>query len=218
MLRYLPILLFLFTLSSCDNKAENSGPSIAPPSEDLYLRNRVAWQQPAVVLDAMGDLEEKVVADIGAGEGFFAKRLAPLCDRVIAIEIDPVLVKYLNDTLRQMDLPQQIKPRLEARLATADDPHLEANEVDIVLMVNTFMEITQQLRYLKDLKPGLKQGGRIVIVDWKKRLMPKGVGPDQEKRLPLYRLEQLFQESGYRVIKSDDSSLEFQYIVVAEKV
>lgn len=218
MLHRLPLLFLFIALLSCGDKAAPPGPSIAPPAEDLYLRNRVAWQQPAVVLDAMGDLEEKVVADIGAGEGFFAKRLAPLCDRVIAIEIDPVLVRYLNDTLRQLDLPQQVKPRLEARLATVDDPNLRENEVDIVLMVNTFMEIEEQLKYLNALKPALKQGGRIVVVDWKKRLMPKGVGPEQEKRLALYRLEQLFQESGYQVIKSDDSSLEFQYIVVAEKI
>lgn len=212
---YFPLLLLAFF--ACDNKTTPAGPSIAAPTQDLYLKNRVAWQQPAVVLDAMGDLEEKVVADIGAGEGFFAKRLAPLCDRVIAIEIDPALVSYLHDTLRQLDLPHQLKPRFEARLATAEDPNLKENEVDIVLMVNTFMEISNQLNYLKDLRPALKQGGRIVIVDWKKRLMPAGVGPDQEKRLALYRVEQLLQEGGYQVIKSDDSSLEFQYIVVAEK-
>lgn len=45
--------------------------------------DRTAWQQPGAVIDILGNLEEKVVADIGAGEGFFALRLARLADRVI---------------------------------------------------------------------------------------------------------------------------------------
>ncbi|MEM9836766.1 MAG: methyltransferase domain-containing protein [Bacteroidota bacterium] len=216
MLRYLLILLIPLAFAHCDRAETTTGPSIAAPAEDQYLKNRIAWQQPAVVIEAMGDLEEKVVADIGAGKGYFAQRLAPLCDRVIAIEIDPSLVHYLNDTLRQLELPKQIRPRLEARLGTVTDPKLTKKEVDVVLFVNTFMQIENQVNYLQQLNAAIKENGRIVIVDWKKRLMP--MGPPQDLRVPLYRAEQMLQESGYTVVKSDDSSLEFQYIVVAEKV
>lgn len=216
MLRYFPYLFLLTLCLGCNGSSSTDEPQIAPVTENRYeFRDRIVWQQPGVVLDAMGDLEEMVVADIGAGEGFFAQRLAPLVDRVIAIEIDPVLVTYLRDTLRERTLPKKIQPRLEARLATANDPKLGEKEVDIILIVNTFLEIKRQADYLRKLFATLKDDGRIVIVDWKKRSMP--IGPDPDKRIPLFRLEQMLQEAGYELVNSDDISLEYQYIVVAQK-
>jgi len=216
MIRLLLLLLLAILLTACPNDKPQVEPEIAPVTENRYeFRDRIIWQKPGVVLDALGDLEEKVVADIGAGEGFFAQRLAPLVDRVIAIEIDPHWIGYLNDTLKQHLLPQNLHARLEARLATPDDPRLEDKEVDVVLIVNTFLEIDNQIAYLRKLYPALKTGGRIVIVDWKKRRMP--IGPDQSKRVPLYRLEEMLQEAGYHLLQSDDVTLEYQYIVVADK-
>ncbi len=216
LLVYLACLFLLIGIQGCMGNAGSTGPDVPPVDPAVQeLPDRIVWQQPGVVIDALGDLEEKVVADIGAGAGFFAQRLAPFVDRVIAIEIDPHWVDYLNDTVRQMELPQSIRPRLEARLATVDDPHLEEKEVDIVLIVNTFLEIGKQMDYLKRLYPSIKDGGRIVIVDWKKRQMP--IGPEQEKRVPLFRLEEMLTEVGFKLVSSDDLTLQYQYIVVATK-
>lgn len=205
----------LFTLLACGN-AEQDKIDVPAPEENRYaFQDRIIWQQPGVVLEAMGDLEEKVVADIGAGEGFFAQQLVPLVDRVIAIEINPQLVTYLNDTLRQRLLVPKLRPRLEARLATPTDPKLLEKEVDFILMVNTFYEIENKEKYLTKLLPALKEAGRIVIVDWKKK--NTSLGPEQGKRVALFELENILANSGYQILRSDDTSLEYQYIVVAQK-
>lgn len=205
----------LFILLACGN-ADQDKIDVPAPEENRYaFQDRIIWQQPSVVLEAMGDLEEKIVADIGAGEGFFAQQLVPLVDRVIAIEIDSQLVTYLNDTLRQRLLLPRLRPRLEARLGTPNDPKLLEKEVDFILMVNTFYEIENKEKYLAKLLPTLKEGGRLVIVDWKKK--STSLGPSQGKRIALFELENMLRNSGYQPLRSDDTSLEYQYILVAER-
>lgn len=216
-MRYLLIVLALSALfTSCKE------PEKTVEEEGIYLseeekeddRSRMIWQQPGAVMDAMGDIREKVIADIGAGEGFFAERLAPIADRVIAVEIDEKYIRYL-DTLRQFGLQKEFRPRLEPRLATANDPHLDNSEVDIILIVNTFMLIENKVSYLKKLYPALRSQGRIVIVDWKRK--DTTIGPPKQDRLALGTLEDMLQEAGFHVVSSDDATLEYQYIVVADK-
>lgn len=214
---FISAILLLTLLAACTDSPE---PVV---EDDIYLpedeagqddRSRMIWQQPGAVMDAMGDIREKVIADIGAGEGFFAERLAPIADRVIAVEIDEKYINYL-DTLRRFGLQKEFRPRLEPRLATADDPHLEKSEVDIILIVNTFMLIENQVEYLKKLYPALRTDGRIVIVDWKRKDTP--IGPPKKDRLALGGLEDMLRSAGFKVTSSDDGTLEYQYIVVAEK-
>lgn len=187
--------------------------------EEMYIdeepeAKRVIWQQPGAVIEAMGDIREKVIADIGAGEGFFTKRLVPYADRVIAVDVRPEAIKYL-DTLRQFELPKKLQPRLEPRLGKYDDPLLQKSEVDIILIVNTFMLIENQVEYLKKLYPTLRSDGRMVIVDFKKK--DTQTGPPKNERLALGRLEDMLKSAGFHVVSSDDTTLEYQYIVVADK-
>lgn len=216
-MRCLFLALALLTLA-----ASCTEPKKPVEEEGIYLpdeerqddRSRMIWQQPGAVMDAMGDIREKVIADIGAGEGFFAERLAPIADRVIAVEINEKYISYL-DTLRRFGLQKEFRPRLEPRLATADDPHLEKSEVDIILIVNTFMLIENKVEYLKKLYPTLRSQGRIVIVDWKRK--DTTIGPPKNDRLALGTLEDMLQEAGFHMVSSDDATLEYQYIVVADK-
>jgi len=187
-------------------------------NEDMYVdepeETRVIWQQPGAVIDAMGDIREKVIADIGAGEGFFTKRLVPYADRVIAVDVRPEAISYL-DTLRRFELPKDLQPRMEPRLGKYDDPLLEEKEVDIILIVNTFMLIDNKVDYLKKLYPTLRSDGRIVIVDFKKK--DTQTGPKKEDRLALGTLQDMLKAAGFHLVSSDDTTLDYQYIVVADK-
>ena len=214
-MRLIPLLILL-----CLGCRETEAP--APPPEDVYApaslqddtRERHVWQKPGVVIDALGDIEEKVIADIGAGEGFFARRLAPLADRVIAVEIDQRWIDYL-DTVRMTELPTNLRPRLETRLAQPDDPMLENDEVDIVLFVNTLYLIDNQEQYLHRLLPAIRPGGRVVIVDWKKEETP--LGPDLADRIGLADLGRMLEQAGFAVVSTDNTALDYQYIMIAEK-
>src|SRR5690606_25963163 len=67
-------------------------------SSDYYTaQSRVIWQKPDLVLSLLGNLKGKTVADIGAGTGFFAFRIANQGARVIAIDIDPRAIAWIDE-------------------------------------------------------------------------------------------------------------------------
>ncbi|HQU58985.1 MAG: methyltransferase [Phaeodactylibacter sp.] len=181
---------------------------------DYVNTNRVIWQKPEVVINLLGDLSNKTVADIGAGTGFFAFRMAQKAKKVIAIDIDPRFISYL-DSVRVLELPEQYQDRLETRLALPDDPKLQPNEANVVIIVNTFMYIKNQTEYLENLKKGIAPGGMLLIIDFKKKRTP--LGPPSNIRVPLFQIEEQLYKAGYRDIQTNDTALDYQYIVTARR-
>lgn len=183
-------------------------------TEDYSNTYREIWQKPDLVLQLLGGLKGKTVADIGAGSGFFAFRMVESADKVIAIDVDPRFTNYL-DSVKVRRLPDNQQSKLETRLTTPDSPALEKAEVDMVVIVNTFMYIDNHVPYLEKLKNGLKDGGKLLIIDFKKKRTP--VGPPGELRQPLFVIENELYEAGYKNIITNDTALDYQYIVIAEK-
>ena len=182
-------------------------------TEDYLSTNRGIWQKPELVLNLLGDLDDKTVADIGAGTGFFSLRLAPKAKKVIAIDIDPRFVDFL-DSMKVRQLPPEVRPRLETRLAEPDDPLLAPNEADVVLIVNTYMYIKDRIAYLENLRRGISPGGTLLIIDFKKKRTP--VGPPSDVRIPLYQVEEELYEAGYTNVQTNDTALDYQYLVIAQ--
>lgn len=176
---------------------------------------RVVWQKPEVVIGKMGDLSTKTVADIGAGSGFFSRRLAQQAKKVIAVELDPRFIHFM-DSIKLVELLPEHQGRFETRLATPNDSKLKPNEADIVLIVNTFIYVQDRVAYLKHLYDMLPKGGKIIIVDFKRKRMPIQY-PPASIRLELYEVENELDKAGFTNFESDDCSLDYQYIVMAEK-
>lgn len=197
-------------------KEENEGAPREDIMADYINTNRVIWQKPNVVIDFMGDISDKVVADIGAGTGYFAFRLARKAKKVIAIDINQSFIEYL-DSAKVMELPEADQSKLEARFAEPNDPNLAPGEVDYIIMVNTYMWIEEKDRvnYLKKLWAALPEKGQILILDFKKKRTP--LGPAQQNRVPLYIVEENLMEAGFINVQSNDKALDYQYIVRAEK-
>lgn len=183
-------------------------------TEDYTHTDRVIWQKPDMVLNLLGGLEGKAVADIGAGTGFFTLRMAQKARKVIAIDIDPRFTNYL-DSIKMLELPEQYQSRIETRLGKPDDPQLKTGEVNVVVIVNTFMYIRDQVAYLKILRNALTPGGKILIVDFKKKRTP--VGPPSDIRVPIHVVEEALYEAGYKNVIANDTALDYQYILVAER-
>lgn len=181
---------------------------VVPTNDD-----RIGWQKPDQVINILGDLQGETVADIGAGSGYFAFRLALKAAKVIAQDIDPNMIQLMDAFAA--DLPENIQNKFETRLGKANDANLEEDEVDNVIIINTISYIDNKKAYLEKLKKGLKKGGKLMIVDFKmKRLSIDG--PPVTDRVPHHVIENLVTEAGYTITESDDTTLEYQYIVVAE--
>ncbi len=183
-------------------------------AEDYTTTNRVIWQKPDMIIDLLGDVSGKTIVDIGAGTGFFALRLAPKAKKVIAVDIDKRFTEYL-DSVKVLELPEGMQNRLETRLASPRDPLLQPSEADIVLIVNTFMYIEDKPGYLKILHRGMSEGGQLLIVDFKKKRTP--IGPPSTIRVPIHVVEEALYDAGFRNIVANDTSLDYQYIVTAQK-
>jgi SAM-dependent methyltransferase len=174
---------------------------------------REVWQKPNMIISRMGDLHEKTVADIGAGYGYFAFRVLQSAKKVIAIDIDTSAIAFMQNL--RGELPEDLQSKFEARLCLPDDPKLKNEEADMVIMVNTYIYIDNRIAYLKKMQEGMAKGGQLLIIDFKKKNIP--IGPPPGSRIPLSQVEQELQEAGFGRIRSDDTSLEYQYIVTAIK-
>lgn len=182
-----------------------------PTESDMDIHDRTVWQKPYEVIHRLGPLEYLTVADIGAGSGYFSFRFVREAARVIAIDIDPELIR-LMDQEKQFYRPD-LRRKFEARLAETDDPKLLDGEVDVVFIANTYPYLNNRPEYLRNLIPKLREGGRIMIVDFKRE--PTPIGPAQNNRLDQSAVEQELAHAGFRILVSDDQMLEYQYILIA---
>lgn len=174
---------------------------------------RVIWQKPDLVIDQLGNVEGKIVADLGAGTGYFSRRLAYKGATVIAIDIDPRAVQWME--LQRSRFPAELQERLIIRQAEPDDPRLEPGEVDMVLLVNTYTFIAERIKYFSNLREAIRPGGIVLIIDFKKTETP--FGPPVEERVDIAQVEAELRAAGYSILKADEESLEYQYIVKARR-
>ncbi|MEM8525662.1 MAG: class I SAM-dependent methyltransferase [Bacteroidota bacterium] len=210
-MRKLPTLLLLFCAVWLVNCKPKEAKDDASGIKNTYIgTGRYLWQKPEMVLNLFGDLEQKTVADIGAGEGFFTFRLAEKAKKVIAIDISEDALAYLRKST-----PAKVKDRVEPRLVSPSSPNLKVEEADAVLLVNTYMYLDNRIEYLKKVNQGMPSNAKILINDFKKKRT--ALGPNPDIRVPLYRVEQELVQAGFRIVHTDDTSLEYQYIVLAEK-
>jgi len=124
---------------------------------------REQWQRVPDIFNALLVRPGAVVADVGAGDGFFTSRLANAVGpdgRVLAVDV-------ADDALRRL------RQRVEAEALTnvevirgeVDDPKLPEGAVDAILIVNAYHEMTEYAAMLARMRAALKPGGRLVIVE-----------------------------------------------------
>ena len=170
---------------------------------------RENWQKPQMVISLLGDLSDKTVADIGAGTGYFSFRIAEKAEKVIAIDIDTLLLGYIGHRLAERRRGENLN--LEPRLTTPDSPGLKEAEADLVLFVNTYHLLEDRTAYFQKVAPTLKPGGSVVIIDFKQGLMP--VGPPPAARISPSQAINELSAAGFSPTKLDTTSLDYQYIL-----
>jgi len=218
---FLVMLVLSFAGMSCKggfdehqgDTVTGSGPGFETEAKEYESPDRVIWQKPDLVIQELGDVNGKTVADLGAGTGYFSRRIAYKGARVIAIDIDPKAIQWMQE--QKTKFPEELQDRLVIRKATEDDPKLKDNEVDMVLLVNTYSYIKNRVTYFTKLQKAIRKGGIVLIIDFKKTDTP--FGPKVQERVDLTDVEQELTQAGYDVIMKDESSLEYQYILKAIK-
>lgn len=143
--------------------------------------DREAWQKPDQVMDALHVAEGTVVADLGAGGGWFTVRLARRVGpngRVYAVDVQRLMIEAIARRV-QREGYANVTPVL----GEEDDPRLPADaQVDAVLIVDAFPEMPDPVKLLRNVARKLKPQGRIGIIDY--RQGEGGPGPEAQDRVP----------------------------------
>jgi ubiquinone/menaquinone biosynthesis C-methylase UbiE len=171
--------------------------------------SRAEWQKPEAIIENLGPLTGKTVADIGTGTGYFAFPIAKKTAKVIAIDIDKRFLDYIDHKKKT----QKIGVNIETRLTAPDSSGLKSSEADMVLIVDTYHHIEDRLEYLQKLKKCLRKGGVLVIVEFKKEKTPPG--PPVQLRLAEEQVASELKSAGFTVLSADRDMLPYQYIIKA---
>jgi ubiquinone/menaquinone biosynthesis C-methylase UbiE len=217
---FLVMLTMSFAVMSCkggfddrprDSQDTGTNNGFETEAKEYESPDRVIWQKPDLVIQLLGDVTGKSIADLGAGTGYFSRRLAYKGARVIAIDIDPKAIQWMQE--QKSRFPVELQDRLVIRKATEDDPKLKDNEVDMVLLVNTYSYIKNRVTYFTRLQKSIRKGGVVLVIDFKKTETP--FGPNVQERVDITDVEQELVQAGYDIVMKDESSLEYQYILKA---
>ena len=179
------------------------------PPENLGLLegpDRETWQKPEQIMDALAIADGSVVADIGAGAGWFTIRLARRVGPngvVYAQDIQPQMLEAIRRRVQREGLRN-----VETRLGVGSNPNLPARALDAVLVVDVYPEVEDRITFLRNLAAALKPLGRIGIVNYK----PGRGGPGPDVRVDSPSVEADAQTAGLRVIARE--TLPYQYLLV----
>ena len=170
---------------------------------------RDEWQKPKELVDALGVGAGKVVADLGAGTGYFEKYLAKKVTSkgmVLAIDTEPEMVRHLAErALKEGTL--NVLPIL----ALPQEPFLPPGRVDCVLIVDTYHHIDDRIHYFRRVGDTLAPGGRVAVVDFHKKPLP--VGPPVEHKLTREFVIDEMKQAGYR-LDDEKTFLPYQYFLL----
>ena len=214
----LSIFILIWEPLSAQNK-ENSdkwGQGSNPNQQyinSLEQPGRDEWQKPEEVISLFGDLEGKTIMDIGSGSGYFTFRLARKAGKVIAADISESFLKYIHEKMDRLE-EEPYANRIELRKIPIDDPGLGNEETDGILVVDTYHHIDNRVKYFKKVFDGLKVGGKLIIVDFKKG---NGMGPPDSMKINLDTAQHELNQAGFTNIKSNVDLLPYQYILICIK-
>lgn len=150
-----------------------------------------------------------VVADIGAGTGYYsirvAKRVSP-GGRVLAIDIQPEML----DRLRINAEAANVK-NIETILGSESNPHLPPGTLDLAIMVDVYHELSRPQRILEHVRAALKPNGQLVLLEYRKE--DPSVPIRAEHKMSVSDVKAEVEPEGYQFVKTVET-LPWQHIIV----
>jgi ubiquinone/menaquinone biosynthesis C-methylase UbiE len=164
-------------------------------------------------MDALGIGERSVVADLGAGGGWFTVRLARRVGPnglVWAEDIQPQMIEAIERRVQR----EGLRDRVRTRLGTASDPRLPHASLDAALIVDAYHEMENPEMLLRNLAASLKPTGQVAIIEHTKN--GGGPGPPMEERVDPELVIRDARAAGLE-LKARPDFLRYQYMLVFGK-
>ena len=170
---------------------------------------RDAYQKPHEVLTALNIKPGEVIADIGAGSGYFTFRLAHFVGdkgKVYAVDVSPDMVRHVNRRIRETKTTNIV-----TILADNDDPLLPDRSVNRFFICDVWHHVDNQTKYLSLMKKMLKPGGEVAMIDFHKKELP--FGPPLQMKIAREDVIKQMETNGFRLSK-EHTFLPHQYFLV----
>ncbi len=178
----------------------------------LTRPERAAEEHPEEALDAIGILPGSVVGDVGAGVGYFTEKLARRVGpngKVFANDIQPEMLTQLRKNMAKLGIGN-----VQTIVGAEDDPHLPANTLDLVLLVDVYHEFSKPQAMLRHIRESLKQNGRLVLLEYRKE--DPNVPIREEHKMTVKQVRTELEPEGFRFEKSLET-LPQQHILIFRK-
>ena len=155
--------------------------------------DREEREQPDKVLDALHLTPQMTVADVGAGTGYFTVRMATRVAKVYATDAQPEMLALLRKRVASL-------PNVEAVLAGEHDAALPEHCCDLILLVDVYHELVDPQAVVGGLRRALRDGGRLVLVEYRGEDPAVAIKPEHKMTLPQIKKE--LEPMGFRFVDS----------------
>ena len=177
----------------------------------LERQSREQEESISLALENLPISSNSVVADIGAGSGYYTFRIAPKVPegKVYAVEIQDEAIQYLQNRTKELGF-SNVVPILGAE----QTPNLPANSIDLVIMVDVYHELEYPQEMLTAIKESLKPDGKILLIEYR--------GEDPEVAIkPLHKMtvkqvEKELKANGFKLAENGQF-MNIQHFLVFEK-
>jgi len=195
------IAIFLLLGSACTH---HRGPwDINEYIGALERPERDEYQRPEEVLGALHLRPGMVVADIGAGSGYFTRRFAHAVHpngKVLAVDVEQKMLDY--NRIHLNDLGPSAPT--EFILAKPGDPAIPAQTVDLIFLCNVYHHLDNQPTYFEKAKAGLKPNGRVAIIDFYHDERSGKLGFSKHHLVPEERVIKELKRAGFTLLKKHE--------------
>jgi SAM-dependent methyltransferase len=178
----------------------------------LERAERENEENPTKAIQLIGIKPGMVVADIGAGVGYYSFRIAELVGpqgKVYANDIQPEMLMLLKKRLRQRKLDN-----VEVVLGTEKDPKLPPNSCDLILMVDVYHEFSQPIAMMAKIRESLKPDGRLILLEYRKEDPYVPIRPEHKMSVKEAKIE--VEGDGF-VLDQVLEDLPWQHILIFKK-
>ncbi len=178
----------------------------------LERSERAREERPDLLLAALALRPGMVVADIGAGTGYYAWRMAERVSpggRVLAVDVQPEMIALLEREMKKRNARN-----VTGIVGTDVDPKLPAASVDVALMVDVYHEFDHPREMLDAIVRSLKPDGRVVFVEYRAEDPKVGILPHHKMSEAQVRRE---AEAAGLVWKETVRTLPMQHVIVFGK-